>query len=142
MGTLKRKCMTYLCPNLHKNRSGYCDECERRKGIGHYRTGQAPGPKPYDGERPSAVERGYDHQWHKFSERFLRAHPVCAMCGAPAEVTDHIIPADVWMDVYGRFDYDEANYQPLCRKCNAIKGRTQDKAYRAGYRAEKGEPKG
>lgn len=144
MGTLRRKCMTYMCPNLHRNRSGYCDECEKRKGINSH--GSAPPCKPLGkaGERSgtSSADRGYDRRWAEFSKEYLRRHPVCAMCGAPAEVTDHIIPADVWMDAQGGFDYDESNYQPLCRKCNSKKGRTADREVRRKYLEDKGKLQG
>lgn len=128
MGSLKRNCKTTGCPNLHTNRSGYCDECMARYRASH----------PDAEDRPTAPERGYDSRWRRFAKAYLKDHPVCAMCGAPATCVDHRdMPADVMLDVYGgRFDYDESHYQALCTACNNFKGRTVDRRRREVYRAD------
>lgn len=132
MGSLRRNCKTFGCKNLHNNRSGYCDACMQRYALLH------PKAESED-KRPSAAERGYTAKWQRFAKFFLMAHPVCAICGAPATCVDHKdMPADVMKEVYGgAFDYDESHYQALCNSCNARKGKTQDKQMRAKYEADK-----
>lgn len=133
MGSLRKNCKTYGCRNLHTNKSGYCNDCMARYALLH--------PKEEKQEdRPSAVERGYGKgRWKRFAQSYLMAHPICAICGAPATCVDHKdMPADVMLEVYGGvFDYDEGHYQALCNSCNARKGKTEDKQKRAQYRADK-----
>ncbi len=107
-----RRCKTFRCKNLHNNKNGYCDECTRKKA------------KTFSDAdtRASASARGYNSKWREFSKAFLRDHPRCAVCGAPAQVTDHKdTPAEIMLDLYGRFDLDPAHYQPLCVACNTRK---------------------
>ena len=126
MGTLKKRCKTHGCRNFHHNESGYCDECTAKYLALH--------PKRGDNDRPSASKRGYGWKWQKFSKDFLKLHPTCAICGAPAKCVDHRdIPADVMMDAYGSFDYDPSHYQALCYKCNASKGKREDKHLKEKY---------
>lgn len=132
MGSLRKNCKTYGCRNLHNNRSGYCDDCMARYALLHPKEGKKD-------DRPSAAERGYNYRWQKFSKFFLMAHQECAICGAPATCVDHKdMPADVMLESYGgTFDYDESHYQALCNRCNARKGKTEDKQMRAKYEADK-----
>ena len=128
MGTLRKRCKTVGCPNLHRNASGYCDECTAKYRASHPRT---------DDNRPSATQRGYGWEWRKFAKDFLRLHPTCEICGAPATCVDHKdMTADMMLDAYGVFDYDPAHYQALCYSCNARKGAREDKAMRAAYRKD------
>ena len=132
MGSLKKNCKTPGCPNLHTNRSGYCDECMARYAATH--------PKaPAEDHRPTAPERGYDYTWRRFARTFLINHPVCALCGAPATCVDHkYTPADVMLEANGGvFDYDESQYQALCVSCNNRKGRTVDVRRREQYRNDR-----
>ena len=123
---LKKRCKTYGCPNLHSNVSGYCDECTAAYRRNH--------PSTYEKSRPSAHKRGYDYKWQKFRRDFLAVNPVCAMCGAKAEVVDHKdIPADVMLEAYGSFDLDPSHYQALCRRCNTLKGLDYDKKAREAF---------
>ncbi len=135
MGSLRKNCKTPGCPNLHRNISGYCDECESKR-----QAKRLQGLRDADStdKRKSFRERGYTSKWTAFAKKYLQAHPVCAMCGAPAEVVDHKdIPADVMVDAYGEFIYDEAHYQPLCRRCNNWKGRQIDPKLREQYFMDK-----
>ena len=93
----KRPCRHPGCPNLSDG-----IYCEEHRGL-------------Y--ARASAAERGYDKKWEKARKAFLRRNPLCAACIAegkltPATVVDHIIPhrGDK------RLFWDEANWQPLCKK--------------------------
>lgn len=137
MGSLRKNCKTPGCPNLHKNISGYCDDCSAR--IQARRLQQLKDTVPDKTERKKSFrEQGYTAKWTKFAKQYLLAHPVCAMCGAPAEVVDHkTIPADVMVDAYGEFIYDEEYYQPLCKRCNNWKGRRIDPKIRKQYYKDK-----
>jgi 5-methylcytosine-specific restriction enzyme A len=66
------------------------------------RIGKASQPRRHaeherDKRRGSARDRGYTHEWDKFSRAFLRSHPLCEFCLGngtvkQAEHTDHDIP--------------------------------------------------
>lgn len=139
----KKRCKTWRCPNLHTNASGYCDACQAKWKAKHPELLKPKECNPdaakekyrrYDANRPSANARGYDARWTKFARDFLKAHPTCAICGQPARVCDHkTIPADVMVDAFGGFVYDEAQYQPLCYRCNTRKGLTDDERARLEY---------
>lgn len=129
MGLLKKRCKTYGCKNLHRNVSGYCDECTEKWRKAHPRK---------DDKRPSASARGYDSRWTKFAKDYLKLHPVCAICGQPATCVDHKdIPADVMLDMWGSFDYDPSHYQALCTSCNTRKGNREDKLLRQTFEDDK-----
>ena len=69
--------------------------------------------------RPSAVDRGYNWAWHKARTRYLRTHPLCAMCAkagyiVAANVVDHIKRHRGDDKLF----WDEANWQPLCSPCH------------------------
>ena len=111
-----KRCKTFRCKNLHSNRSGYCDECEalyRKKTVN----------REY---KQSETNKAYStYAWQKFAKEFLRKHPVCAICGGKAEVCDHKeMTAEIMLDLNdGKFILDESLYQPLCIRCNTIKGK-------------------
>ncbi|MGU3496296.1 HNH endonuclease signature motif containing protein [Xanthobacteraceae bacterium A53D] len=67
-----------------------------------------------DARRPPARARGYDSKWDIARAAYLKAHPVCVRCSAPASVVDHIIPHK---GDKGRF-WDRTNWQPLCGPCH------------------------
>lgn len=78
--------------------------------------------------RASASQRGYDSRWRKARLVYLMRNPLCAMCQAPAEVVDHIIPHKLWDAVQSGDDkaigaaqklfWDQGNWQPLCKTCH------------------------
>ena len=130
----KKRCKQYGCPNLHTNKNGYCDECNRKWLAKHPEYQKEKAEREKERNRVPAHKRGYDARWHKFAKAFIQKHPVCAICGQPAKVGDHKdIPADVMLDALGAFDYDESHYQPLCYRCNAKKGFTADVLVREEY---------
>ena len=105
------------CPNGHGLVVGRCPQCRRQR----------------DSARPSAQQRGYDHEWMQFSRRWLRAYPWCGQrqggtfsaehsrCvqrgeRVKAQVTDHIVPL-----VDGGQHMSPTNSQSLCNRCNVIK---------------------
>lgn len=77
--------------------------------------------------RKRSDDKYHSWRWTKLSRAFRERHPLCAECEkqgriTPSQVVDHIIPAEVCDDFW-----DETNWQALCRKCNAEKGRRLDK---------------
>ncbi|ASP90463.1 HNH endonuclease [Sinorhizobium meliloti] len=81
----------------------------------------------HDSRRPSARDRGYNHEWRKARAEYLAAHPHCRECSKHgvtqlATVVDHIIAhrGD------RRLFWHRANWQPLCAPChNSIKQRQE-----------------
>ena len=69
----------------------------------------------------SWAQRGgytYDHRWRAYRRAYLTRHRVCAECGAPSEVVDHIVPVAGQRD---RRFWAAQNHQALCRRCHARK---------------------
>lgn len=88
--------------------------------------------------RPSSSARGYDATWRRFRRQYLRAHPLCVVCGAAATHVDHIDGTGP----FGPRGYDPSNLQPLChadhnRKTNKLDGggwpRVHNHAPHPGY---------
>lgn len=120
---LRKRCKTPGCPNLHTNRSGYCDECEGRHKAQHLERDLCVKGTAFRVEwrkpRGKTAERGYAGGWREFARKFLKDHPVCAICGAPATCVDHKdMPAEIMMDLYGKSVLDPDLYQALCTSCN------------------------
>ncbi|MDC7230241.1 MAG: hypothetical protein PQJ48_08010, partial [Sphaerochaetaceae bacterium] len=74
---IKRRCKTFGCAKLHNNKSGYCNACTQKHAS------------DYTDTRESSNDRGYNYKWRVFSQNYLKEHPKCTICGAPATVTDH-----------------------------------------------------
>jgi len=68
-----------------------------------------------DKRRPSARARGYDSRWDVERTAFLKAHPKCARCEAPATVVDHKIPHRGDKKLF----WNRSNWQPLCVTCHS-----------------------
>lgn len=81
----------------------------------------------HDARRPSARDRGYDHEWRKARAEYLMWHPYCRECAKSgvtqqATVVDHVVPhrGDK------RLLWHRANWQPLCAPChNSVKQRQE-----------------
>lgn len=69
----------------------------------------------FDKTRPGSSQRGYDREWQKARAAFLRQHPVCALCGAPANVVDHMTPHRGDKAIF----WDKSRWQPLCTPCHS-----------------------
>jgi len=68
--------------------------------------------------RVRADLRGYDNDWRRLRDRYIRAHPLCVMCEAEgrvtiAEVVHHIKPID---KSGARMDVN--NLMSTCRNCH------------------------
>ncbi|MBB4955518.1 5-methylcytosine-specific restriction endonuclease McrA [Agrobacterium vitis] len=73
----------------------------------------------HDATRPTATQRGYNHEWRKARTEYLAMHPHCRECSQNgvtrlATVVDHIIPHKQDMRLF----WTRANWQPLCAPCN------------------------
>lgn len=75
--------------------------------------------------RPSAAARGYDGEWRRIRDRYLRRHPDCEAqgCTLPATDVDHVRPR-----AQGGTD-DESNLQALCHRHHSIKTAQHDGAF-------------
>ena len=71
---------------------------------------------------------GYEHPcrkwpgiWAKFRRGWLRANPLCALCGRAGNQLDHIKPLHKlarWDEITLEQLTDRSNVQTLCRKCH------------------------
>jgi 5-methylcytosine-specific restriction enzyme A len=87
------------------------------------------------GKRPAPVRR-QSSQWHylyntrrwrEISRQFLKEHPICCRCGAPAQIADHIRPHRGDEELF----YDPDNLQPLCWKCHSAKTLAENGYFRS-----------
>lgn len=116
----KKVCKKPFCNNLHNNKNGYCDEHQIKKEDNYYKENE--------------YSKYYDWKWRKFSKNFLKKHPVCVKCGAKATITDHKIPIQIMIELYGKNVLQEKYYQPLCHKCNTLKGKEDKKVIEEFYK--------
>ena len=98
----KRPCRFPGCPGFCEQGQVYCQEHIAQSS---------------DRMRGGADARGYNAEWRKARNLFLKQHPLCDHCQAegritPATVVDHVLPhrGDK------RLFWDRANWQPLCRE--------------------------
>lgn len=113
----RRPCQAVLCPYSALEGSPYC--------VWHQRLKPAQPERPrWGGENPLA-QFYEDPAWRTFSRKFLKAHPVCVLCGLPSQVTDHFLQS-AWRMIAeaGRFILEPGLYRPLCRVCNTAEART------------------
>ena len=78
----------------------------------------------HDANRPTAAQRGYNHDWRKARAAFLALHPFCACCHAPATVVDHIKPHRGDDALF----WNRLNWQPLCAPCHNRKKQREERA--------------
>jgi len=76
--------------------------------------------------------------WRRVAKAFLRAHPRCAWCGAPADVVDHVIarPRGAPFDPTGHDA--ESNLAPMCKRCHGRKSAAFDGVFGNPKRAYTG----
>ncbi len=91
-----------ICACGHRVAAGVRCPCERR--------GDAERKARFDRTRPGSSSRGYDRAWEAARAAFLKDHPFCRRCGAPAVVVDHIRPHRGDRALF----WDKGNWQPLC----------------------------
>jgi 5-methylcytosine-specific restriction endonuclease McrA len=72
-------------------------------------------PSWQHGRRQSPSERGYDWEWRKARDAYIRENPLCVMCLpkriVQATVVDHIIPHKGDQTLF----WDRGNWQSLCK---------------------------
>ncbi|MGA0539053.1 HNH endonuclease signature motif containing protein [Neotabrizicola sp. VNH66] len=86
--------------------AGSLCECQRDQNRARNRR--------HDQNRPTAAQRGYNHEWRKARAAFLASHPNCTLCFAPATVVHHIIPHRGNDALF----WNRVNWQPLCKVCH------------------------
>ena len=101
-----RPCAHHGCPELVQ--SGYCEKHKKQTA------------QRYDKQRGTAASRGYDAQWQRFREVYMRGHPLCAMCEnegyiAKADLIHHKVPLDK-----GGEKYADDNLVSVCSKCHEL----------------------
>ncbi|ODT57540.1 MULTISPECIES: HNH endonuclease [Paracoccus] len=69
----------------------------------------------FDKTRPNSSQRGYDREWAKARAAFLRQHPYCVACGAPASLVDHKTPHRGDQTIF----WDKSRWQSLCTPCHS-----------------------
>lgn len=109
----KTACQHPGCPELVEYGQKYCD---KHRSL-H--------PEPVR----SASARGYGSKWQRESKMFLRARPLCAMCGRRATVVDHIVPHRGDQKLF----WSRSNWQPLCKPCHDKKTGTEDRYVTYAY---------
>ena len=65
-------------------------------------------------------------KWRQASAYWLKVHPVCEVCGRPAQVVDHIIPHKGNVRMF----WDKGNWQSLCKHCHDVKTCKERKLYK------------
>jgi 5-methylcytosine-specific restriction enzyme A len=75
----------------------------------------------------TSPRQDYGPDWPRISKRQLRAHPLCARCGARATETDHRIPLRFFPTL--RAAHDPTNLQSLCSPCHKRKTATEDSTF-------------
>jgi 5-methylcytosine-specific restriction protein A len=85
--------------------------------------------------RERSADEYHTARWTRESREFRRANPLCRRCESKgviksSEVTDHIVPPEV----YGNF-WDRKYWQALCKRCNIEKG-NEDKKLIQQFRNE------
>ena len=67
--------------------------------------------------RPNSHQRGYDRKWAAYRKMYLAEHPLCVVCGGPANTVDHIIPHKGNRELF----YDPENHQSMCKHDHDVK---------------------
>lgn len=66
-------------------------------------------------QRADSTVRGYDGRWSIARARYIRAHPLCAVCGFIATDVHHLDG----QGPKGPRGYDWSNLQSLCHSCHS-----------------------
>jgi 5-methylcytosine-specific restriction enzyme A len=99
-----KRCRNKNCVNLTKAPSGFCPDCEVKYNKGKWSRIGAKG---------TPAERGYDQAWARLRKMYIRAHPMCELCGQLAEIVHHKVRIREGGD-----RLNEDNLQSLCKQCH------------------------
>jgi len=82
-------------------------------------------------DRLADYSKLYNRQWSKVRARFLKEHPLCAICLSESRITaanivDHIKPHKGNKELF----WDASNYQSLCKPCHDTKTAREDGGFR------------
>jgi 5-methylcytosine-specific restriction enzyme A len=100
------------CPRCRQSIHGRCPTCT----PAHRTT--------TDQARGNSNSRGYDSHWRRvIRPAFLRANPICVLCGTLATVPDHWPTTRAQLVADGAPDPDaEHRLRPLCTDCHNLYG--------------------
>jgi 5-methylcytosine-specific restriction endonuclease McrA len=82
----------------------YCDDHRPEESEKH---------RLADQYRDSPGRRGYDAEWQRVRDEYLRQQPACERCRKPAEMVHHRLPIRA-----GGARLEAANLESLCQKCH------------------------
>lgn len=101
-----------LCPGCGWIGKGRCPNCTK--------TRQAD----VDKQRGNSTSRGYGSNWrYRIRPQFLRANPLCVLCGSLASVPDHWPETRASLIARAVTDPDaEHRLRPLCASCHNTHG--------------------
>lgn len=117
-------CSVPGCPTLTD--TARCDEHRRE-----YRRNQAADRRAAGDPAMTA----YHGDWPRRRAKFLRSHPTCVDCSAPATVPDHVPPRRLLLEL-GIADPDNDRWlRPRCEPCHDRKTQTIDKPLLARFHA-------
>ena len=89
-----------------------CPRLVYTQGVSRCEEHQEKYLRMLDQRRPTASQRGYDSEWARVRDSFLRRNPKCVVCGEPATIAHHVIRKRA-----GGPD-ESANLIPLCASCH------------------------
>lgn len=74
--------------------------------------------RAYNRSRESTAKQGYDHNWVKVRNRYIRLYPLCEICEqenrtTPATIVHHLVAL---RDNGDRLSFD--NLQSVCHQCH------------------------
>lgn len=106
MGKMNRPCAVKSCPNPAIDGSLYCIEHQSLVKRQY---------KRYNEIRTDRDIQKFYHssRWNRLRQWKLNQNPICEICGAPAEIVDHIIPIREGGD-----PMSVDNLQSLCKACH------------------------
>ena len=107
----RRPCNKAGCPALATD-GRYC-----QKHLEELRAKQTAERRVRDARRQRGSSKIYGASWRKIRSAHLMDHPLCVICGEPAQVVDHVIPHKGNPELFRNPD----NLQSLCGSCHSRK---------------------
>jgi len=97
-----------ICGCGHRVPYGVECECQRKRN--------AERKARFDATRPSARQRGYDTEWQRERDAYLKVNSACRHngCGAFATIVHHIQPHKGNRALF----WNRGNWLPVCQPCH------------------------